>query len=315
MEMTKRSTTKPAREESVFDMPAGAVAADEPGGAGGAGPVDEEEGEGVAGEHFGNVVEDVVAALVAEDEEDFVVGNAAGGGVPDHDALGGPDAADVGVEAVGLEAGLHQNTCGWAGCWFRCGRRPFQAPERAGDSSCVSGSNLLKMGSSRGETKRLRTRMGKRGQPDAEPVAAGPAADDPVEEQENQRADDQGEAEGLGLVAEPTAPALHADAVTAADVLAEPVEGEAGKRGENEEGEKEEDALHPASGGDALGPGLDAGPGMGGQQNPEEDDAPDGACDFQDVANAAEGNGFGQLVKGERVGLLGVGVGARRGGG
>ena len=84
------------------ELPARAEAAGEPGGESGAGPVDEEQREGIAGNQFGNVVEDVVAALVAEDEEDFVVGDAAGGGVPHDDALGGADAADVGIEAVGI---------------------------------------------------------------------------------------------------------------------------------------------------------------------------------------------------------------------
>ena len=35
-------------------------------------------------------------------------GIAAGGGVPHDDALGGADAADIRVKAVGLDAGLHQ---------------------------------------------------------------------------------------------------------------------------------------------------------------------------------------------------------------
>ena len=48
-----------------------------------------------------------MAALVAEDEEHFVVGEAVGCGVPHDKALGGADAGDVGVEAVGFFAGLH----------------------------------------------------------------------------------------------------------------------------------------------------------------------------------------------------------------
>ena len=48
-----------------------------------------------------------MAAFVAEDKKDFVVGNAAGGGIPHDDALGGADAADIGVKTVSLEAGLH----------------------------------------------------------------------------------------------------------------------------------------------------------------------------------------------------------------
>jgi len=54
-----------------------------------------------------------VAAFVAEDEHDFVVGDASGGGIPHNDALGGSDAADIGVEAVGFFAGLHEEHAVW----------------------------------------------------------------------------------------------------------------------------------------------------------------------------------------------------------
>ena len=116
--------------------------------------------------------------------------------------------------------------------------------------------------------------QGQRGQPDAEPVAAGPAADDPVEEQQDGGAEEQGEAEGLGLVAEPAAPALDADVVALFDVLAEPVERQTGEGGDDEEGGEEDEALNPAAGGDALRPGFEAGGAAGGEQQPENERCP-----------------------------------------
>jgi len=82
------------------NAPGDPEAGDEPGGEAGD---EEHEGEGAeCGEDhaFGDVMEDVVAGFVAEDEEDFVVGEAVGGGVEDDDALGCADAGDAGVDAV-----------------------------------------------------------------------------------------------------------------------------------------------------------------------------------------------------------------------
>ncbi len=88
------STMKPARDgERVagrvrVELPARAETAGKPGCESGTGPVDEEQSYGRAGNQFGNVVENVVAAFVAEDEEDFVVGETVGCGVPHDVALG-----------------------------------------------------------------------------------------------------------------------------------------------------------------------------------------------------------------------------------
>ena len=50
----------------------------------------------------------VVAQLVAEEEGDFVGGDAGDGGVPDDDAFRGSEAGDVGVEAGDFVAGAHE---------------------------------------------------------------------------------------------------------------------------------------------------------------------------------------------------------------
>src|ERR1035437_6848350 len=88
--------------------PAGAEASRQPAGKRCTAPENKEQGERCPCEYFGNVIEDVMAAFVAEDKEDFVVGYAAGGGIPHDDALGGAHAADISIKAVRLKAGLHQ---------------------------------------------------------------------------------------------------------------------------------------------------------------------------------------------------------------
>ena len=93
--------------------------------------------------------------------------------------------------------------------------------------------------------------------------------------------------------------------IGAADVVAVEFERQIGEGDEHEERGKEEQALQPAAMKDALGPVFESGGGAGGQKQPEEDDAPDGAGDVENVADAAEGDGFGQLVRGQRVGLCG----------
>src|ERR1700687_436987 len=52
--------------------------------------------------------QDVVAELVADDEQRFGVAGFLQGGVPDDDALGGADTGDVGVDFVALFAGAHE---------------------------------------------------------------------------------------------------------------------------------------------------------------------------------------------------------------
>ena len=98
----------------LAQSPTAAETAREPGRKPRASPVDEKQRGGDAGNRLDDVVQDVVAALVAEDEEDFVVRQPVGGGVPHDVALGGTEARDVGIEAVVFLAGLHQeHALGW----------------------------------------------------------------------------------------------------------------------------------------------------------------------------------------------------------
>src|SRR6185437_7459729 len=65
-----------------FDLPPRTADVHEPRGNAGADPEDEEEACGRNGETPGDVVQNVVTGLVGEDEKDFVIGDAAGRGVP-----------------------------------------------------------------------------------------------------------------------------------------------------------------------------------------------------------------------------------------
>src|ERR1700722_6252309 len=79
-----------------------------------------------------NVVEDVVAHLVAEDVGDLVGGGFGDGVVPYDDAFGGSDAGDVGVEAGDLLAGLHQKHAVWRDVDAATLNDPFQTIDQIG---------------------------------------------------------------------------------------------------------------------------------------------------------------------------------------
>ena len=139
--------------------------------------------------------------------------------------------------------------------------------------------------------------------PGAEPVAARPAADDPVEEQHDGRANDHRKSQSLCLVAEPAAPALHADTVAPADVVGKGIQRHSGQRDDDEKDGKEEKALQPAAAQEAFSPGGQTGGSARNQQEPENPQAPKRVYKVQPVADAAESDGPGQLVGRQGVGL------------
>ena len=141
--------------------------------------------------------------------------------------------------------------------------------------------------------------------PEPQPVAARPAAHDPVEEQQHGRAKQKGKAQRLGLVATPTAPSLHADAVAAAEMVAENIEGQAGQGADDQKSCEKEQSLHPAAAQQALSPAGQCGSKAGSQQQPQENQAPNRAGNIQNVADAAEGDGLGQLIGRQGISLRG----------
>ena len=68
---------------------------------------DNEHGHG-EGEAFIDVVQDVVAHFMSDDEENLIRRKFVDGVIPNDDAGGGADAGDVGVEAGDFFAGLHE---------------------------------------------------------------------------------------------------------------------------------------------------------------------------------------------------------------
>src|SRR6185437_3050741 len=219
-----------------FDLPPRTADAHERRGNAGADPEDEEEACGRNGETLGDVVQNVVTGLVGEDEKDLVIGDAAGGGVPDHNAFGGADAGYIGIETVGLQAGLHQVHA--AGRYFDSGamRNFFKLLGEGG----VGLLERLEFVKERVDEQRLgkdgNQHQGQSDEPCNEPVTARPATHHPVEEQKQRHADDERNGERNALILKPPPPALHADAVAAAGLLGEPIEGQA----DEEDGNKEE---------------------------------------------------------------------------
>ncbi len=90
------------------DGPAGLEAANEPADREIGQPEQDNQHQRGEGESFIDVVQDVVAGFVADDEENLIRGELVDGVVPDDDARGRADAGDVGVHVGDFFAGLHQ---------------------------------------------------------------------------------------------------------------------------------------------------------------------------------------------------------------
>ncbi len=269
---------------------------------------DEEDGEG-EDDGADDVAEDVVAGLVAEDEDDLVGGHLGDGGVPDDDALAGAEAFDVGVEGGELGAGLHEE--------HALGRDVHVALlddllelRDEGGVGFFEGLVLEEDGLDVGRDEDAEEDDGDGDAPEGEPPAARKLADDPEEQHEEQAADDPGEGEGLGLVAEPAGPALHGEAVLQREVLGVEVDGELRSVAARTIEEEEDVALGPAVGADLHGGVAHPGDGAEGEQEEEAEDAPGFVAEVQGFVDGAEVLGFGEVGGGEGVvGEVAVGRG------
>ena len=252
------------------------------------------------GDAPGEVMEDVVAALVGKDKEDFVLRHAVGGGVPDDDALGGSDAADVGVEAVAFDAGLHEEHALWRDLGAGARDDALELSDKLG----VSGGEWREVIEERlddlGQDKRCGKDDGDGGEPEPEPGAPRRAREQPACENENRHADDEQQQRGDGLVAQPAGPALNADADAEQSVLQQRVSGQqdAAVEQQQERG-GEERGLRPRSARfDAAGEALDESTFQ--QQDEQEDDA---KLDAEVEREAQQGEMMSQrgLRRGKRV--------------
>jgi len=175
---------------SHAQLPARAAAAGQPSGQRSRAPNDKEETGGHAGQLLRNVMQNIMPALVAEDEEDLVVGQPVGGRIPHHKALGRTDAGHIGIQSVGFCAGLHQIHS------LRC------------DPCSGACDDGLQFGHQRGMSlnerfefveERIDEWRGKGGEqnqrqleePDSEPVTARVSAHQPIEEQQHGRDKEQ----------------------------------------------------------------------------------------------------------------------------
>lgn len=211
-------------------------------------PEEKQSSEDAESESPEEMVEDVMTALVSEDEEDFVGWHAVGGGVPDDDALGGTEAAYVGVEAVDLGAGAHEkHALGRDGCassrhdalelldelWMRVGER-FEVVKK----------RLDKLGQDKGSGKD----DGNGSKPEPEPGATRRTGEQPASQHENGCADDEHEQGDERLVAQPCGPALNADARLEQSAVADGVSGEQDAAVEQEQkGCDKKDGLKPGA--------------------------------------------------------------------
>ncbi len=144
-----------------------------------------------------------------------------------------------------------------------------------------------------------------RDQPGPQPVAARRDADDPVEEQQNRRAQKQRESQRLRQIAEPARPALHADAVVAADQCgrSDPDGRPASVTASRKTAKKSRPCIQRRRSRRSVHAARRQAQREAKHQ-PENGQSPERADDVEHGLDAAEGNGFGQLVRRQRVGLL-----------
>ena len=248
-----------------------------------------------------------MAALVAEDEKNFVVGETVCGRIPHHEALGGADAGYIRIEAVAFGAGLHQKHAVGGDVRSGAGDDGFQFRNQRG-MSLGERFELVEDGIEQRRREDGEHDQRQSEQPDTPPVASRVSADQPVEKQQNRRAEEDREAQALAQIFKPASPALHADAVVAADHVADCIQRQAGQGGNNQKDGEEEQSLEPAPARNALSPcGQTRGPARG-EQQPEDGNAPERSNDAEGGADVAEGDGFGQFVGRQGVSLRAGGL-------
>ena len=276
------------------DLPAGAEAANQ--------PVDgeirkpeqaDEHGHG-EGDAFIDVVEDVVAHFMPDDEENLMGRKFVDGVVPNDDSGGGADTGDVGVEAGDFCAGLHEEHArGWNVEAGVVGELLQLRGERG--IAFLQRRKVVEDGiNPNGRDEDGEDDDGEGAGPEPEPPAARRSADDAEQEHQQRSVDEDGEAEGLEPIERPTGPGLDRQPIGAFDVLAEDVERQRDKRDEDDGGRQEEQALTPSVGGDALRPVAQGGGPAQRQREQQDEDGPGGTAEVEQGAQAGEGDGLGE---------------------
>lgn len=286
------------------DMPAGTETPEKPLGGAEADVELDEEKEGEEGEGLPDVLEHVVAHLVAEDKGDLVRCGLDDGGVPDDDAFGGADAGDVGVEAGDFVAGSHkEHTVRWDGDAAALDNL-LEALDEGGVGFGEGLEAMKEWVDEDGCDEDAEDDQEHGGNAEPEPPVSRGSADSPEEQEDERGADDEGEREGLRLVSEPALPALDGLGVEEREVVAVKVEGKVGEAGDGEQKRGEEESLEPAAAGATGGEGFKARGGAGGEQEHEDEDAPELAGKAEDGPLAGVTNRLPEFFGREMVGGL-----------
>src|SRR5208337_3669110 len=108
--------------------------------------------------------------------------------------------------------------------------------------------------------------------------------------------------------AAPSGPTLNTDSVMEADRVADDIQRQICNSSYDQIDGEEEQPLHPAPAQQAFSPGSQAGSGASCQQQPEEGQSPERTYYFEGKGDAAQGDGLGQLVGRQVIGLRAGGL-------
>ncbi len=198
------------------------------------------------GEHqpLRDVVERIVAQLMAEDAGDLIGSGLRDGRVPDHQPLRRPEAGDIGVQPVTFWLAFMKN--------IRSGGM-LTPPRATTFSSCSTSAGLrllqrLELVEERIDQNRREKDPEQdcrhRRNPEPEPPALRRLADHPEQQHHQQPADEPRQQKAFRLVPEPASPALHRQPVGQGDMMPIDLEGSV-KQSDCQQKEKREDKTLP----------------------------------------------------------------------
>jgi len=273
-----------------------------------------EKQRGQEGKALPDVAEGVVAHFVAKIGDNFIWSLLSNGSVPNDDALGSAEAADVGVGGDGLFAGLHPEHA--LGRNFLAGAAG-DALERSNElrSFCGEGLELIEHGlDDVGRDEDDEQNDGQGEDPEIEPPARGALADDGIKQPSKEAADDDGKELRLGPVCEPGRPRLNGDAVELQDPFIKNIERDFENANGNDQERGKDERLKKTIARDFFGPVAELRGDFAAQDEPKYEESVKEADDARGKTNTTAVAGFAVEIGRESVfGDLGLRMG-RRGG-
>src|SRR5216684_3978203 len=249
-----------------------------------------------------DVTERVVAHFVAKIGDDFIGRFLRDGGIPNDDALGSAEAADVGVGSDGLVAGLHPEHA--FGSNFLAGAAG-DALERSDElrSFYGKGLKLIEHGLDYvGRDKDDKQDNGQGENPEIEPPARRALANDGIEQPGKEAADDYGKELRLGPVCEPGRPGLDGDSVELQDPFIKNVERDF-KNAESDDQERgENERLDEAVTRDSFSPVAEPCGEFAAQDEPKDEESVEETDHARGKTNTTAVAGFAIEVGRESIG-------------